>query len=1123
MDILLFAMNRAQEGVLLITEDAHFSFVNETACRMLGYTQAELLGMGVPDIDPDFSYDTWSDYWKEQSTNGGHRIFESSQRTKDGRLIPVEINAYHFDYDGQSYSMCLVRDITERKQADESLLLFKALVDYSTDAIGLATPEGRHYYHNEAFDRLFGDIGNNSPECLYVDKAVVKQFLNGVMSDGSWQGEVKMFGRDGKILDISFRTYAIRNQNGSIIGLVGLHTDITGRNQGEEALKEEAAFRRTLFENSPDGILLIDPSTARFLEFNAAAHEQLGYSREEFSRLSIMDIEASETATQTKTHIAEVIKNGRADFETIQRTKQGKIRNVYVTAKNIHVGGRPVYYCVWRDITKRKRAEEALRFSEEKFLKAFNASPGIMAISTIAEGRFVDVNESFLQALGYSREELIGRTSVELGMLSSEARTAMRRAFEQNGCLRNYPFPLRRKKGDIRDCLASVEVIDVAGQKHLLFLLNDVTEHKRAEEALREREQMLSQIINNIPGRVGRLDRDFRYTFVNRQYEEKYGFLPEKMLGHTLVEVFGEDIFRQQGIPVVRKVMAGESVTYESSIKDAWGKTTYGLSTFIPEFGPDGMFRGSFIVTFDVTELKQIGERLRESQRQFIEAQRLAQLGSWEGDLLTGKLVWSEETYRIFEKDSRDYSLTYKNYLAAAHPEDRENLASVHRQALKNHQPYKVAYRLLFPDGRIKYMHEQGETFFNPEGQPLRISGFVQDITELKQAEEEKKNLAIQLTQSQKMESVGRLAGGVAHDFNNMLSVIIGTAQLAIRRLIPMDPLYKPLNDILNAAMRSADLTRQLLAFARKQTIHPKVLDLNDTIAGMLKILRRLIGENIKLIWIPGEKLWQVKMDPSQVDQLLANLTVNARDAIDQAGQVVIETSNVVCDEAYCSVHPECTPGEYILLSVSDDGCGMDKETQANIFEPFFTTKKEGQGTGLGLPTVYGIVKQNSGFIYVYSEPGQGTTFKIYLPHYCENERQAADDGQTTIQFQGGAETILIVEDEPVVMQVGKDMLETLGYRVLTASAAAQALQLVREYGEPIDLLLIDVVMPEMNGKELSEKIIAIKPGLKRLYMSGYTADVIARQGILEEGVQLISKPFFLNDLAAKVREVLES
>jgi PAS domain S-box-containing protein len=395
------------------------------------------------------------------------------------------------------------------------------------------------------------------------------------------------------------------------------------------------------------------------------------------------------------------------------------------------------------------------------------------------------------------------------------------------------------------------------------------------------------------------------------------------------------------------------------------------------------------------------------------------------------------------------------------------------------------------------------------------------DVTERKRAEEDRQRLERRLLQAQKMDAIGQLAGGVAHDFNNMLNVIIGNAELALGRASPGEALREELQDILTAGKRSADLTRQLLAFARKQIVSPRVLNLNDAVAGMLRMLRRLIGENINLVWRPEQGLWRVRMDPSQVDQLLANLTVNARDAMNKAGKIIIETSNAICDELFQAAHPESAPGEYVLLTVTDDGCGMDKETLANIFEPSFTTKEEGMGTGLGLSTVYGIVRQNGGFIAVYSEPGRGTTFRIYLPRYGADVRESVDDRAIT-KMQGGSETVLVVEDEQSVLNLTRAMLEKLGYRVLAVKGAVHALRLAREYDGDIDLLLTDVVMPGMNGRDLAEQIIGIRPDLKCLYMYGYAVDVIAHKGILEEGVHFIAKPFSLYDLAGRVRTVLE-
>ena len=408
------------------------------------------------------------------------------------------------------------------------------------------------------------------------------------------------------------------------------------------------------------------------------------------------------------------------------------------------------------------------------------------------------------------------------------------------------------------------------------------------------------------------------------------------------------------------------------------------------------------------------------------------------------------------------------------------------------------------------------------EGQLIGYVYVASDITAQKLAESEHEKIESLLHQAQKMEAVGKLAGGVAHDFNNMLTVINGYSQVLLLDMPESDPNYSSIQEINKAGERSANLTRQLLAFARKQTIMPEVLNLNVTIESMLKLLKRLIGENIKPIWKPAANLWKVKMDPSQIDQILANLLVNARDAIAGVGEVTITTGNENVDGAFCRTHQDSAPGKYVLLSVGDNGCGMDEKTLGQIFEPFFTTKKEGEGTGLGLATVFGIVKQNSGFINVYSEPGKGTTFKIYLPLH---EPEDADSGENTGKQEifTGHETILLVEDETALLVFAKIQLERLGYTVLDADSPAQAVRIAAEYKGDIHLLMTDVVMPEMSGRDLKGRIGAMRAGIKCLFMSGYTADLVSDKGVLNEGIHFLQKPFTTETLSAKLHEALSS
>ncbi|HDQ41384.1 MAG TPA: PAS domain S-box protein [Desulfonatronum sp.] len=512
-------------------------------------------------------------------------------------------------------------------------------------------------------------------------------------------------------------------------------------------------------------------------------------------------------------------------------------------------------------------------------------------------------------------------------------------------------------------------------------------------------------------------------------------------------------------------------------------------------------------------------------------------------------LMQAEFKYRdIFERspvaifrstlDGRflDVNQAYAEILGYASPEEIiSSVSNISAQLYVDPRDREAYTRTLLEKGSVKdyevRVRRKNGTYIlasmntrvikDAEGRPASLDGFIRDITAARMAEEEKERMQTQLHQAQKLQSVGRLAGGVAHDFNNMLGVIIGQAQLALMKISAEDPLKHRLQEIEKAAQRSADLVSQLLAFARKQTVVPRFLNLNEAITGMLKMLERLVGENIELRWQPEDGLWPVKIDPSQVDQLLINLVVNAQDAISGAGVLTIQTANTALNKPMRFKQEDLPAGEYVLLTVSDTGCGMDMETQEQIFEPFFTTKDVGQGTGLGLATVFGIVKQNHGVVTVSSKPGQGTEFSIYLPRLFVRDPEIAPAfAESTMQ--GGTAKVLIVEDEPALLDFARETLEELGYSVLTAQSPWEAVRLVQSLSEHLDLLITDVVMPEMNGRDLAARLQALEPGLKCLFMSGYTKNVIARHGVLDEGLNFLHKPFTMRELAQKVAQVLK-
>ncbi len=481
-----------------------------------------------------------------------------------------------------------------------------------------------------------------------------------------------------------------------------------------------------------------------------------------------------------------------------------------------------------------------------------------------------------------------------------------------------------------------------------------------------------------------------------------------------------------------------------------------------------------------------------------------------------GRIVDVNDAYCTMSGYSRNELLT----LTVAQLEARETeqeVAEAAQRVLAGSKPrFETIHRR--KDDSLLYIDLVAQRL---PGRDDQIFAFIRDITEKKLAEIEHEKLQVQLAQAQKMESVGRLAGGVAHDFNNMLGVILGHTELAMDQTDPQNPLYDDLTEIQKAAQRSADLTRQLLAFARKQTITPKILDLNVTVTGMLKMLQRLIGENISLSWSPGPDLWPVRMDPSQIDQILANLCVNARDAITGVGSVRIETKNVTVGTSQLPENPDELPGEYVRLTVEDTGSGIDAQDLTTIFEPFFTTKPLGQGTGLGLATVYGIVRQNRGFIQVASAKNQGTSFHIHLPYHSRNSDIETFDKKESDVQSDGHKTILLVEDEPAILKMIGNMLNRLGYNVLSATSPQEAIGISREYKGRIHLLMTDVIMPEMSGRELARHIEEEDGKMKYLFMSGYTADLVAPHGVLENGIAFLQKPFSKAELSEAVKKVL--
>jgi len=458
--------------------------------------------------------------------------------------------------------------------------------------------------------------------------------------------------------------------------------------------------------------------------------------------------------------------------------------------------------------------------------------------------------------------------------------------------------------------------------------------------------------------------------------------------------------------------------------------------------------------------------------------------------------------------------MSTKAFVEFIHPDDRELVLTNYQRRLRG-EDFDSTYVLRIINAAGKHLIVQISTVLVEWNNKPATLSFVRDITDQVKLEQS-------VYRIQKMEAIGNLAGGIAHDFNNMLGVILGHVELAIMTLPEGNPLVRNLTTIRDAANRSSELTKQLLAFARRQPTSLQSLNLNAVIENMLNMLHRLIGEDIELVWVPGEDLGLIRMDPSQIDQLLINLCVNSRDAIDGTGKITIQTQLITIENEHHASHFCIPPGKYVQLQVSDNGCGMDEETMSHLFEPFFTTKELGKGTGLGLATVYGIVNQNYGYIDVSSTPGENTTFTIYVPS-SEDSLTTKFEGEKPAPHARGHETILLVEDEPMLNELTKTILENLGYSVLTATSPEMAISMESDYSGQIDLLLTDVIMPKMNGRDLAAKIEAHNPRLKTIFISGYTDDVIVQHGVLDKDVNFIQKPASMKDIASKVRTVLDS
>jgi PAS domain S-box-containing protein len=600
---------------------------------------------------------------------------------------------------------------------------------------------------------------------------------------------------------------------------------------------------------------------------------------------------------------------------------------------------------------------------------------------------------------------------------------------------------------------------------------------------------------------------------VNQVACERYGYTREEIRRMHIREIDTPD--QAPEIPVrLEKVHRGGAAFFEAMHRAKDGRL---LPTEVnARFVRQG--DASFIICIfrDIAERKKVEEALRERERELREAQRVAHVGSWKWDPKADVVTWSEELYHIAGRDPRLKAPAFATELAACYtPESWARLRLLVETALRTGAPYEADLEVVRPDGTTRWTAVSGEVVRDADGRLAGLRGTVHDITERRKLQE-------QFCRSQKMEAVGKLAGGIAHEFNNLMTVVTGYCELLLAQRSADDPDRHAIEEIEKAGDQATLLTRQLLAFSRKQILQPKVISLNEIVYGIETMLDHMIGKNIALKTAIDANLWKVRVDPSQIEQVILNFALNSRDAMPKGGSFCLCTANAMLDASFADRHAGAKTGPYVVLTVRDTGCGMDPATLSRLFEPFFSTKEVGRGVGLGMPMVYGIVKQSGGYIDVESAVGEGTTFRVYFPRAVE-EPMEARNAESPADPLAGTEVILVVEDEKAVRDLVVQVLAAKGYRALSAADGNEGLRICKELRGPIDLLLTDALMSGMSGKELSERMTLLHPEMKVLFISGYTRDAIVQQGILPAGTAFIQKPFKIVSLIRKVRDVLDS
>ena len=931
-----------------------------------------------------------------------------------------------------------------------------------------------------------------------------------------------------------------------------LQDEIAARKLIEDELRKSEERYRLLFDGNPSPLWVYDLESLAFLAVNSAAIQSYGYSREEFLAMTITEIRPPEDALALLDTVARLNDGSDGTGKWRHRKKDGSIIDVEIASHALKFAGRPARIVLAIDITERKSAEEKLKESRQWITTIYDSSrDGIIVEES---EHIVYVNQSYAHLFGYEPGELVGRPVWLVSEQEPSERMLeySRRRMRGEQAPSLYEFRGTRKDGTTVDLEASVSTAKIANKTHIVSLVRDITERKRAEAEVLLQRARFQQLFENAPMGIVMVDHDDRLLAANKEFETIFQFSLSELQGRSINESVVPEKLAAEGAELSASTRQGKSIRKET-VRQRKDGTLVPVQIFGVPILADQRLAGIFAIYIDLTERKRM-----EGERQIVSEIIQGAISTPDLDVFfklvhhsIGKCLYAENCFvALYDEATELMHFPFWVDKLDPCPPPRPVGIGFSSYVLRTGKPMLVDPELTEEMYRRGEIVRSGSASASWLGVPLRtptrtigvlvvqnyedqdayderdlefltsVGNQIALAIERKHTETNLRETEDQLRQSQKMESIGTLAGGIAHDFNNLMTAVTGYSELALRHVEAGDPLRTKIEEIKKAGERAAALTSQLLAFSRKQILQPKVLNLNTVVTGIGRMLPRMIGEDIELRIELGGALGHIKADPGQIEQVLMNLATNARDAMPGGGYLTIKTENVCFDAKVSQRHAVIEPGRYVMLSASDNGSGMDAETQAHIFEPFFTTKEIGKGTGLGLSTAYGIVKQSGGSIWVYSEVGRGTTFKIYLPRVdAVVEHEESDKARAVPR---GSETILLVEDEDVVRDLSREILEEYGYAVLTAPDGKEGLRICKEFEGQIDLMITDVVMPRMNGRELAEKLGALRPETRVLYMSGFTDDAIVRHGVLDDGMCFIQKPFSPDSLAIKTREVLD-